>query len=325
MLPQFPKLKKQASMIDLKETDVDLPSHVANKNNMRYASFKTLARGGKCLIQSCKDFHLRRIVCYKSLLPEFADDPYEQKRFLREARVTAMLQHPNTVPVYELSRDNRGHYYFTMKLIEGLTLREILDTLKRDQSQENHEWPLPRLIEVLVQVAHALDYAHNHGVVHRDIKPANIVVGPFGETLLLDWGLAKVWDMAAADLPKVEVDQDVDQTLTELSGLQATPLYMSPEQVAEVPDIDHRTDIYSMGAVLYEMLTLEYLAWGNTMHEMLAHTEHDQPLRPSEKAPQRKIPPHLEAVCLKCIEKDPADRLQTIAELIDGLQGDRVS
>ena len=91
MLPQFPKLKSQVSMIDLKETDIDLPSHVANKNNTRYASFKTLARGGKCLIQSCKDFHLRRTVCFKSLLPEFADDPYEQQRFLREARVTAML------------------------------------------------------------------------------------------------------------------------------------------------------------------------------------------------------------------------------------------
>lgn len=318
MLPQFPKVQGQYPRIDLKETDGDLPSHVANKNNMRYASFKTLAKGGKCLIQACKDFHLRRTVCYKSLLPRFADDPHEQKRFLREARVTAMLQHPNTVPVYELSRDNKGHYYFTMKLIEGLTLREILDQLKRDQTATT-EWTLDRLIEILLQVGHALDYAHNHGVVHRDIKPANIVVGPFGEVLLLDWGLAKVWDMAEAEIPQHSPEQNVDQTLTAMSGAQATPLYMSPEQVAEVTDIDHRTDIYSMGAILYEALTLEYMAWGNTMHEMLSHTEHDAPPKPSEKAPHRDIPPHLEQTCLRCIEKEPAARFQTTEELIRAL------
>lgn len=318
MLPQFPKVQSKYPVIDLKETDIDLPANVVNKNNMRYASFKTLAKGGKCLIQACKDFHLRRTICYKSLLPQFADDPHEQKRFLREARVTAMLQHPNTVPVYELSRDNKGHYYFTMKLIEGLTLREILDQLKRDQTAKT-EWTLDRLIEILIQVGHALNYAHNHGVVHRDIKPANVVVGPFGEVLLLDWGLAKVWDMAETEIPQHSLEQNVDQTLTAMSGAQATPLYMSPEQVAEVTNIDHRTDIYSMGAILYEVLTLEYMAWGNTMHEMLSHTEHDAPPKPSEKAPHRNIPQHLEDLCLRCIEKDPAARIQTSEELIRAL------
>ena len=100
--------------------------------------FKTIARGGKCLIQSCKDLHLGRIVCYKTLHAEIADDDFEQKRFLREARVTAMLQHPNTPPVYELGRDTHGHYYFTMKLVAGETLREILDLLREgDEAASN--------------------------------------------------------------------------------------------------------------------------------------------------------------------------------------------
>ena len=121
----------------------------------RYAYFKTIARGGRSIIQSCKDLHLMRVVCYKSSKPEFADDPNEQRRFVREARVGAMLQHPNTVPTYELGRDSHGHYYFTMKLVHGYTLREILDCRER--------YDLTRLIEVVIQVAHALEYAHGMG------------------------------------------------------------------------------------------------------------------------------------------------------------------
>ena len=94
--------------------------------------------------------------------------------------------HPNTVPTYELGRDNRGHYYFTMKLVHGYTLREILDFRDR--------YDLTQLVDVIVQIGHALEYAHTHGVAHRDIKPENILVGPYGEVLLLDWGLAKVWN-----------------------------------------------------------------------------------------------------------------------------------
>lgn len=319
MLPQFPKTADKYPSVYLDDTDKDLPSHVSNTNNFRYTHFKTLARGGKCLIQACKDAHLGRTVCYKSLHKEFADDPIEQKRFLREARVTAMLQHPNTVPIYELSRDNKGHYYFTMKLIEGLTLREVIDEQQRDQSTQDPEWPLGRMIEVIIQVAQALNYAHNHGVVHRDIKPANVVIGPFGEVLLLDWGLAKVWNMEEEDL-KRRPEVEVDQTLTMLGGMEATPLYMSPEQVAESVDIDHRTDIYSLGAVLYEVLTLESMAWGDTMDELLAHTQFDTPPPPSEKAPHRTIPAGLEQICMECVQKDPGDRIQTAAELIQRLQ-----
>jgi len=111
---EFPQPSKEYGHVLLEDTDKALPAKI--NPNTRYAFFSTIAKGGKSLIKSCKDLHLCRVVCYKTLRPEFANDPIEQRRFLREARVSAMLQHPNTVPTYELGRDNAGQYYFTMKL-----------------------------------------------------------------------------------------------------------------------------------------------------------------------------------------------------------------
>ena len=315
----FPKPNDRYPVVSLKDTDLELPKNVIN-NKMRYAYFKTIAKGGKCIIQSCKDLHLSRTVCYKSLRREIADDPIEQQRFLREARVTAMLQHPNTIPIYELSRDIKGHYYFTMKLVEGQTLREIIDLLKKDDKEAVDNYGFSMLVDIVLQVCHALDYAHNHGVVHRDVKPANILVGPFGEVLLLDWGLAKVWNMEIRDFSHLEMIEDSDQSLTSRGRLQGTVLYMSPEQIAESKDIDHRTDIYSLGVVLYEMLTLELMAWGKTLNEMMRHIQQDVPPRPTDKAPHRQIPVELEHICLTCIHKDPDERYQGMDEVIEDLQ-----
>ena len=181
---KFQEPPKEYGYIFLEDTDRPLPD-VLNPST-RYMMLGTIAKGGKSLIQSCKDYHLSRVVAYKSLLKEIADDPFEQKRFLREARVTAMLQHPNTIPIYELSRDNRGHYFFTMKLVEGYTLREVLDLSVEEGTQAVDGYGFHRMVTLLIQVANALDYAHAHGVVHRDVKPANILMGPFGEVLRLE-------------------------------------------------------------------------------------------------------------------------------------------
>lgn len=318
MPPRFPKSPDGYPIIHLQDTDTSLPS-AARVQSIRYAYFKTIARGGKCVIQTCKDLYLGRVVCYKKLRPEIADDPYEQQRFLREARVTAMLQHPNTTPVYELGRDKQGHYYFTMKLIAGATLREILDLLREGDQQATETWDLEQLIDLLLQVSQVLDYAHSHGVVHRDVKPENIVVGPWGEVLLLDWGLAKVWDSASETGPDGEQREQEDKSLTAQGPLQATPLYMSPEQIDEAIDLDHRTDIYSLGAVLFELLTLKHLAWGETLDEMLDNTKNRAAPAPSGVSPDREIPSLLETICLRCVQKDPGHRIQTVNELIHEL------
>lgn len=321
MHPQYPHPDDGYPAIQLKDTDKDLPAAVQMRNNTRYAYFKTIARGGKCLIQSCKDMHLGRTVCFKTLHPELADDPLEQRRFLREARVTAMLQHPNTVPVYEIGRDNKGHYYFTMKRVVGSTLREILDGLRNEDATIQSTWDLESLTDILLQVSQALDFAHTHGVVHRDIKPENIVAGAFGEVLLLDWGLAKVWD-APVEQPSPRNSENTtkpsDPSLTAQGPLQATPLYMSPEQARE-DELDHRTDIYSLGAVLFEMLTLKHLAWGETIDEILQSITDENAPTPSLVAPEREIPSRLEMICARCIAKDPNHRFQSMRDVIGEL------
>jgi len=311
---KFPEQKQEYASVYLEDTDKALPEKI--NINTRYAYFKTIAKGGKCLIQACKDLHLSRVICYKSLLPEFADDPIEQQRFLREARVSAMLQHPNTVPTYELGRDNKGHYYFTMKLVHGYTLREILDYRER--------YDLSQLVDVIIQVAHALEYAHAHGVLHRDIKPENILVGPFGEVVLMDWGLAKVWKTDGSDavLPADKDDTYSDDlSITRRGKLQGTIIHMSPEQIDKAPDIDGRTDIYSLGTILYEILTGKTPSDGDTMDQIIDSIKNQEPPLPSETT-SLYIPPLLEKATMACLKKKPEDRIQTANELIRLLQED---
>jgi len=311
---KFPEQKQEYASVYLEDTDKALPEKI--NINTRYAYFKTIAKGGKCLIQACKDLHLSRVICYKSLLPEFADDPIEQQRFLREARVSAMLQHPNTVPTYELGRDNKGHYYFTMKLVHGYTLREILDYRER--------YDLSQLVDVIIQVAHALEYAHAHGVVHRDIKPENILVGPFGEVVLMDWGLAKVWKTDGSDavLPSDKDDTYSDDlSITRRGKLQGTVIHMSPEQIDKAPDIDGRTDIYSLGTILYEILTGKTPSDADSMDKIIGNIKNHEPPLPSETT-SLYIPPLLEKATMACLKKKPEDRIQTANELIRLLQED---
>ena len=316
---RFPAPQESYATVFLEDTDRHLPEIVNQKT--RYAYFKTIARGGKSIIQSCKDLHLSRVICYKSLKPEFADDPLEQRRLLREARVSAMLQHPNTVPTYELGRDNRGHYYFTMKLVHGYTLREVLDYRER--------YDLTQMIDVVIQVAHALEYAHTHGVAHRDIKPENVLVGPFGEILVLDWGLAKVWNpdgssTDAADAREPDESQMADRPDTSITGqaqLEGTIAYMSPEQVRQDPAIDYRTDVYSLGLVLYEILAGRTPYEADRVDSMLAEILETTPEAPSAVT-NLFVPKFLEEICMQCIRKDPDTRVQTVAELIRTLQED---
>lgn len=309
----FPEPPKSYSSVFLEETDKPLPKKIDPR--LRYAFFSTIAEGGKSLIKSCKDLHLSRFICYKTLKPEFADNEIEQQRLIREARVSAMLQHPNTVPTYELGRDGRGHCYFTMKLVHGYTLREILAYRER--------YDLMQLMEVVIQVGHALEYAHTHGVAHRDIKPENILIGPYGEVVLLDWGLAKVWHPDGSADPElhgtvIEID---DITITSMGKAQGTAHYMSPEQINQDPGINHRTDIFSLGAVIYEVLCGETPANGEQLYEVIESVLNDAPVKPSERT-KLKVPPLLEKVALRCLSKDPAQRYQTMNEVIRLLQQD---
>jgi len=310
---KFKQPTKGYDYIYLEDTDKPLPEKL--NRNTRYMFLSTIAKGGKSLIKSCKDMHLNRVVAYKTLRAEFVDDEIEKIRLLREARVSAMLQHPNTIPVYEVGRDNHGHYYFTMKLVHGYTLREIMDYRER--------YDLAQLIEVIEQAARGLAYAHAHGVAHRDIKPENILVGPYGEVLLLDWGLAKVWrkdgTTTVEDIYDVKQLADSDKTITGHGKLQGTICYMSPEQIRRDPNISFSTDIYSLGSILYELLTGRPPFDSDMTYELLDMVQNKQPVKPADIS-KYPVPKILSALCLKCLNKDPAHRPVSMDEVLQTLQ-----
>ncbi len=298
----------------IEETDQALPEKL--NPSTRYIHFKTIAKGGKAIIQSCLDRYLNRLVCYKQLKPEFQQNEVEKIRFLREARISAMLQHPATIPFYDLGRDLRGNLYFTMKLVHGYTLREIMDYRER--------YDLTQLLNIVIQVAQALAYAHSHGVVHRDIKPENVLVGAFGEVLVLDWGLAKVWHKDE-DAPQEEEKKapssiaTVDNSVTGLGGLEGTVTYMSPEQLKQSQTIDGRSDVFSLGAVLYELLCGQTPHEAETVREMQDKILAETPPPPSSRL-RYSLPKLLDEVAMMCLNKEPKNRPYDALEVVRLLQ-----
>jgi serine/threonine-protein kinase len=308
--------------ITLSETDRDLPKHVKN-GFMRYRDFQPLTQGGEAILRTCIDENLGRTVVMKTLQPQFQNLETYQKRFLREARVTAQIPHPATIPVYELSRDSEGNAYFTMKKLKGRDLSDILDKIAEGDKATIDKYSVENLINVLLHCSQCLAFAHNQGVVHRDMKPANIMIGDYGEIMVMDWGLAKVWDMDDND----DVDrlirsgqQTMSGRLTGRGDVQGTPFYMSPEQAVETGDVDERTDIYNMGIILFEVLTGESYMSGKNFKEIKRKLLEDPVREPIQVAPKKTISRELNAICVKAMKRTPGDRYQKMSDFSDDLR-----
>ncbi len=295
---------KRLPAIYVSGTDSPIPESI-NNAFAKYVGFKPYATGGKAELRSCRDAILGRNVVLKSLREEYKSDERELKRLIREARITAQLQHPSTVPVYELGMDDQDRFYFAMKQVAGRSLFNVIVGLARNVPEDEAEFTLDRLLHVFVQVGEALCYAHAMGVIHRDIKPENILVGQFGEVTLLDWGSAKVWGMP---------NEGDDDSVKDRGG---TPLYMSPEQVLGHRHLDERTDIFSMGIVMYEMLAQREPFRGADVRDTFDNIVNEDPERISEVAPHRKVPNALEEICFRAMQKEPRNRYGSMAEMID--------
>jgi serine/threonine protein kinase len=294
------------SMVSVSDVEGEPPKLISNAFK-KYTHFRALSTGGKARLVSCKDTNLGRRVVLKMLRPEFFDDDVELRRLIREARITAQLQHPATVPMYELGQNDEGHWFFAMKKIDGQTLFEIIVGLARHEKQYERDFNLNRLLSILTQVGDALAYAHTRGVIHRDVKPENIIVGMFGEVTLIDWGAAKVWGMP---------NDGGEGTKGQRGG---TPLYMSPEQVTGNRLVDERTDIFSLGVVMYEMMAQREPFRGPNISATFDNIINMQPTPPREVAPHRFIPQPLEAICLKAIQKNPKDRYQSMGKMMEAI------
>ena len=313
--------------IFLSSTDFALPKPIP-QGLAKYVGFRDMAVGGTGRLRSCFDQITGRTVVIKTLQMRFILDKKEERRLLREARVTAQLQHPNTVPVYEIGDDPKEGIYFAMKRVSGENLFQILRrvaTEEADTAAGNTvaEFPLHRRVAIVADAAQALMYAHARGVIHRDVKPENIWVGNFGEVLLLDWGVAKVWgqpdDMPLH--PTVARQQEQVQELTMAGERPGTPLYMSPEQVnVNRAQVDERSDIFSVGVVLYETAALREPFRGRVIQETFENIIHDTPMPPSERSPEQGIPKAFDDVVMKAISKAPTDRFQTMRQLLEALR-----
>ncbi len=227
------------------------------------------------------------------------------------------------MPLYELGRDRTGNLFFTMKHVRGRDLRNIIDALREGDADTAAAFPLPALIDVLIRVCETMAHAHTRGVIHRDLKPANILVGGFGEVIVLDWGLAKVW--GEPDVGIEAFPAKAEPVLTPAGRRYGTPLYMVPELVRGDAQIDGRAVVFSLGNILFEMLTLGQLLSGETAREV-ADNLLNQPLpKPSEAAPDRDIPPELEAICRKALEKEKRARYSSVQAMLEPLRAYRLS
>ena len=315
------------SLIVLSATDADLPRNIP-AGMERYTGFRDMARGGCARLRSCYDRVTGRTVVIKSLTPQTMLDRSERRRLLREARITAQLQHPNTVPVYDIGDDDREGIYFVMKRISGENLFEILKRIARGDQATIDAYPVKRRLEIVADACQALAYAHARGVIHRDVKPENIWVGNFGEVILLDWGVAKVWGatddeapIRQSTLPPLPGTEN-QQTFVLTGGGQrpGTPLYMSPEQVRGTRTIDERSDIFSAGVCLYESLAIREPFRGRSVDETFANIINKVPPPPSEASPDIGIPPEADAIVMRSMEKKPGDRFQSMREMLAAMR-----
>ena len=303
--------------IYLSTTDAGLPDWFSN-DYQKYSGFEKIAGGGNGILVACYDANLGRKVAIKSLLPDSKNVARDRRRLLREARITAQLAHPNTVPVYEIGKSDEGEIYFAMKKIEGDNLYKILVSRAQGEEWAKEEFTLYRFLSVLTQCCNALSYAHMRGVIHRDIKPENILVGRFGEVYLMDWGVAKVWGMPNETREDELSPQELRDRAEESKDRPGTPLYMSPEQVRFLP-VDERSDIFSMGVVLYEVLALREPFRGRTIRETFENILNDDPPPPSTISTHLKVPPALDAICARALQKNPADRYQSVREMLSDI------
>ncbi|MDQ4096875.1 MAG: protein kinase [Actinomycetota bacterium] len=268
----------------------------------RYRLRRPIARGGMAEVWEATDHILGRPVAVKVLLPHLAVDQSFLERFRREAIAAARLAHPNVVATFDTGVDD-GVAYIVMELVHGRTLHQVLAA---QGALSPH-----RAMRIAVQVAAALDYAHEHGVVHRDVKPGNILVGDDERVKVADFGIAK-----AAVAPGAEGKPWASQDLTQSGAVVGTAKYLSPEQVNGDP-IDGRADIYSLGVVLYEMLCGRAPFAGETDVAVALQHVTASPLSPRQV--RSGIPRSLEAVVLRALSKSPDDRYATAADMESAL------
>ena len=312
---------KQPVMAAIRRSSVTTSTPQLDNGQYRdHRILRTHRKGGMGHILIAYDQHLKREVALKELHTDGIDDPSVVQRFVGEAEVTAQLEHPGIVPIHALGKNEKSPYY-TMKLIKGQTFQDAIKAYHKKPSKNE----LAGLVRRLASVCKTMSYAHSKGFIHRDLKPANIMLGEHGETLVMDWGLAKPYlypeeeaiPLAAATELANEVRQDARPELTMVGSIVGTLAFMSPEQaLSELGTVGPLSDVFSLGALLYYLLTGQTAFNGRTTQDILNKVRNSTPIKPSLI---KSVPSDLEAICLKAMRRAPDERYQSADEMFDDL------
>ena len=286
------------------------------------------ASGGVGKIFKASQTGLARAVALKFMREDRARDPEIRERFFREAEITAHLEHPGIVPIYGLGKDDADNPCYAMRFIQGTTLHEAIEAYYTHRKSIHHPYPLDtdREFRALLQrykaACNTVAYAHSRGVLHRDLKPANIMLGPFEETLVVDWGLAKMTDGVTAtdrDGARAALSPSADREDIQSRGTIGTPGFMSPEQRAGAWEkVGPASDIYSLGATLYVLLTCQSPSESRSLDGVADDDRQARLAPPRQLSPD--VPRALDAICLKAMAFDPADRYESALELAGDLE-----
>ena len=302
------------------DTTIHPPAFQPQLRSQRYVVGKFHARGGIGEVWLARDSEIGRPVAIKCLRKKRED---QNDRFLIEAQITGQLEHPGIVPVHDLGIDEAGQAFYVMSFIRGRPLGEAIEAFHADASmpEEARDLERARLLGVVVKVCQAVAYAHHRGVIHRDLKPDNVMLGPFGEALVLDWGMAKVLNQPelAPGVEPVQPSYASGSGETQVGTVMGSPVYMAPEMAEGLAaEADERTDVYLLGATLYHVLT------GRAPRQGTSYSEVTELARTTPPAPPRRVkadvPRALEAVCQKAMAYRAKDRYAGVLELAADLE-----
>lgn len=306
--------------------------HVPEQNHIQftvgsYQVINSIGKGGMGEVFLAYDLNCGRRIALKRIRSDLQEHKQMHNRFLKEARVTSQLTHPAIIPIYAIHQEESLVYY-TMPFVEGLTLRQILKDARQQEKKgirtDLSNASIPSLVRIFLSVCQAVAYAHSKHVLHRDLKPENIIVGTFGEVMILDWGLAKVLRPHVVEEElNIPIDPETEKhssaQLTHVGRVVGTVAYMAPERALGQP-ANWQTDIYSLGVILYQILTLRYPFRRGTLKEF-RQTLHEEVLHdPVEVAPYRDVPPMLSSIALKCLTPYLDQRYRSVQELIHDIE-----
>jgi len=307
------------SSYHMNQKTLDPPSSIGP-----YSILESLGRGGMGEVFLAKDPSCGRSVALKRIRPDLKENKTLQSRFLREAKVASVLTHPSIVPILSVETASPDIYY-TMPFVEGETLRQILRKTREEEKNGEPLHPIgrsiPSLARIYLQVCEAVAYTHSKGIIHRDLKPENIIVGKYGEVMILDWGIADFLEQIKEEEeggrePTPEKESRSSEDLTRPGKITGTLAYMPPERLTGANASSVQTDVYALGVILYQLLTLQLPFQRKTIAAFRKTLHTEELIHPVEMAPYRDVPHQLAAVCKKCLAREASERYKNVEELI---------